>query len=86
MIKFKIFCTNSLVILSGFRIKHYSVSTTTAHFWEPAKMAAKMAAEHTLYHLSPRGFWKKFRTTDTLPVTVNVTLTATPNQQGTSLS
>ncbi|PVG02376.1 21 kDa subunit of NADH dehydrogenase [Serendipita vermifera] len=24
-------------------------------------MATKKAADHTLYHLSPRGFWKKFR-------------------------
>jgi len=24
-------------------------------------MASRKAAEHTLYHLSPRGFWKKFR-------------------------
>ncbi|KAG8804533.1 hypothetical protein FRC17_005941 [Serendipita sp. 399] len=24
-------------------------------------MAAKKIADHTLYHLSPRGFWKKFR-------------------------
>ncbi|PAV18985.1 NADH-ubiquinone oxidoreductase kDa subunit [Pyrrhoderma noxium] len=24
-------------------------------------MATKKAAEHTLYHLSPKGFWKKFR-------------------------
>jgi hypothetical protein len=26
-----------------------------------AVMAAKMSADHTLYHLSPKGFWKKFR-------------------------
>ena len=25
------------------------------------EMATKKAAEHTLYHLSPKGFWKKFR-------------------------
>jgi hypothetical protein len=25
------------------------------------KMATKKAADHTLYHLSSRGFWKKFR-------------------------
>ena len=24
-------------------------------------MATKKAADHTLYHLSPKGFWKKFR-------------------------
>ncbi|TFK89127.1 21 kDa subunit of NADH dehydrogenase [Polyporus arcularius HHB13444] len=24
-------------------------------------MASRMVADHTLYHLSPRGFWKKFR-------------------------
>jgi len=24
-------------------------------------MATKRAADHTLYHLSPKGFWKKFR-------------------------
>ena len=24
-------------------------------------MATKKVADHTLYHLSPRGFWKKFR-------------------------
>jgi len=24
-------------------------------------MATKMAADHTLYHLSPKGFWKRFR-------------------------
>ena len=25
------------------------------------KMATKKAADHTLYHLSSKGFWKKFR-------------------------
>jgi hypothetical protein len=24
-------------------------------------MATRKAADHTLYHLSPKGFWKKFR-------------------------
>ncbi len=24
-------------------------------------MASRKAADHTLYHLSPKGFWKKFR-------------------------
>lgn len=24
-------------------------------------MASKKFADHTLYHLSPKGFWKKFR-------------------------
>ena len=24
-------------------------------------MATRKAADHTLYHLNPKGFWKKFR-------------------------
>ena len=24
-------------------------------------MATRKVADHTLYHLSPKGFWKKFR-------------------------
>ena len=27
----------------------------------PHEMATRKAADHTLYHLSPKGFWKKFR-------------------------
>ncbi|KAI0780215.1 21 kDa subunit of NADH dehydrogenase [Fomes fomentarius] len=33
-------------------------------------MATRMAADHTLYHLSPKGFWKKFR--DVLAVDPNI--------------
>ncbi|KAI0051897.1 21 kDa subunit of NADH dehydrogenase [Auriscalpium vulgare] len=33
-------------------------------------MATKKAADHTLYHLSPKGFWKKFR--DAVSVDPNI--------------
>lgn len=38
---------------------HYSLLTLIA-----SVMATRKVADHTLYHLSPKGFWKKFSTLD----------------------
>ena len=38
-----------------------SLVSTTLSFGVLAMAATSKFADHTLYHLSPKGFWKKFR-------------------------
>ena len=38
-----------------------SFSATSLRLLKQTTMASRKVADHTLYHLSPKGFWKKFR-------------------------
>lgn len=42
---------------------HFSVQTLSSAF-PRTRMATRKAAESTLYHVHPKGFWKKFRAFD----------------------